>query len=349
MAEPVVEVEKLNFAHTQGGHEQKVLDDLTLNINAGEVVVLTGPSGSGKSTLLTIVGGLRSADDGRVRVLDTDLVGAREQRLVELRRNIGFIFQHHNLAPALTVARNIQMGLQLNGGHRNKDAHERIEAAAASVDMQAHLTRLPGQLSGGQKQRIGIARALVNQPRLILADEPTASLDKESGQLVMDIFTRSAAQGSAVVLVTHDRRIIEQADRILMLDEGRLVPTADRIMKDAATSLHTLIGIDPGRLGRMMSFGLALARVALADGQTDERERQAISTALRSRQMFSGIEIDLIVNLALAQASSWEHANADDARRQDLAAALTAVAEADEVVTPEELAVINELLNGKPN
>jgi len=146
------------------------------------------------------------------------------------------------------------------------------------------------------------------------------------------------------VLVTHDKRIIEQADRILMMEEGVLVPAADRIMKDVSGSLRALSGIDPKRLGRMMSFGHALARVALADGKVDNDERQAIADALRARKLFSGAEIELIVDLALAQAQAWDVTSNSSAEREDLAAALEAVAAADSVVSDAERAVIAELL-----
>ncbi len=345
MSERLVTVENLSYAHRRGALEQLVLNDLTLQLNAGEVVVLTGPSGSGKSTLLTIIGGLRSPSIGSVAVLGTQVVGARERERVALRRHIGFIFQQHNLAPALTIAQNIQMGLQLSRGHRGREAAARIAAAAESVGLADQLHKLPRHLSGGQQQRAGIARALVNRPSLILADEPTASLDKESGQLVMDLFNQLAAGGSAVVLVTHDKRIIEQADRILMLDEGRLVPAADRIMKDASHSLQTLIDVDPTRLGRMMSFGHALARVALADGKADAEERRVMAQSLQKRKVFSGAEIELVVNLAIAQAQAWTQTAGSEQERKDLAEALQAVAEADDLVTDAERAVIEDLLN----
>ena len=344
MRESLVEVRDLCFARRQGGHVQQILRNLTLELAAGEVVVLTGPSGSGKSTLLTIAGGLRSATEGSVRVLGTEVVNSRERDRVALRRRIGFIFQQHNLAPALTVAQNIQMGLQLSGDHRRKDAKQRIQQAAEAIGLGAHLHKLPRQLSGGQQQRAGIARALINEPKLVLADEPTASLDRTSGELVVGLFNQLAASGSAVVLVTHDKRIIEQADRILMMEEGVLVPAADRIMKDVSGSLRALSGIDPKRLGRMMSFGHALARVALADGKADNDERQAMADALRARKLFSGAEIELIVDLALAQAQAWEVTSNSSAEREDLAAALEAVAAADSVVSDAERAVIAELL-----
>ncbi len=344
MTERLVQVEHLSYAHRQGGHEQKILDDLTLDLNAGEVVVLTGPSGSGKSTLLTIIGGLRTATVGDVQVLGTQVISARERALVALRRRIGFIFQQHNLAPALTVAQNIQMGLQLSGGHKGRDAHDRIRAVATAVGLGEHLGKLPRQMSGGQQQRAGMARALVNQPKLVLADEPTASLDKASGELVMKLFYDLAGSGSAVVLVGHDKRIIEQADRVLMMEEGLLVPASDSIMRDTSASLRTLMHVDPKRLGRMMSFGHALAQVALADGKADLSERAAMAEALRARKTFSGAEVELVIDLALAQAQAWDQTEKSAQEREELGRALEAVAAADSVVTAEERAVIADLL-----
>lgn len=344
MAEALVQVEGLSFTHWQGRHGQPILHDLTLQLNRGEVVVLTGPSGSGKSTLLTIIGGLRSATEGRVSVLDTQVIGAPERALVALRRRIGFIFQQHNLAGALSVAQNIRMGLQLSGGHRSKDAAGRISTIAGRLELDEHLHKAPNQLSGGQQQRVGIARALVNQPQLVLADEPTASLDRQAGELVMDLFNELADQGSAIVLVTHDKRIIDKSDRILSLEEGRLVPPADRLIRETSTSLRTLQQVDPERLGRMMNFAHGLARVALADGRLDERERQEMARILAGRQVFSGAEIDLVVDLALSQAQAWSRTSADPQARQSLADALQAVAAADRQVTEDEKRVISELL-----
>ena len=126
MTTPLVQVEHLSFAHRSGGHEQQVLNDLNMALMPGELVVLTGPSGSGKSTLLTIIGALRRALEGSVTLLETELVGAKEHTLIRLRRQIGYIFQQHNLAPALSLTQNIQMGLQLSGGHKSKQAAQQI-------------------------------------------------------------------------------------------------------------------------------------------------------------------------------------------------------------------------------
>ncbi|MEM7219589.1 MAG: ABC transporter ATP-binding protein [Pseudomonadota bacterium] len=202
-----VDVRDLDFSFPSRRQEQRVLERVTLHIDAGEVAVLTGPSGSGKSTLLTIIGGLRSAREGSVEVLGTQMVKARRRTLVQMRRRIGFVFQNHNLSPALSVAQNIQMGLQHSGNHRGKAAKQKIERIAERVGLADALGKSPEQLSGGQRQRAGIARALVNEPKLVLADEPTASLDKDNGAAVLRLFDELAEQGSAVVLVTHDKRI----------------------------------------------------------------------------------------------------------------------------------------------
>ncbi len=345
MQERLVEVNDLNYWHHQGGHKQQILHDVSIHLNPGQVVVLTGPSGSGKSTLLTIIGGLRGSSHGSVQALGTELVGSTEKQRVELRRKIGFIFQQHNLAPALTISQNIQLGLQHCGAHKSADAEQRIANAAEQVGLADHLHKYPRQLSGGQLQRAGVARALVNEPKLVLADEPTASLDRQSGQAVLRLLDDLAARGSAVVLVTHDKRILEQADRILMLEEGRIVPAADRLLKDTSNSIRTLMHLDSARFGRMLSFGRALAQVALADGRTEETERDVIKHALETREVFNGPEVELVVELALAQAQAWNTMMSDEDSKSKLAAALHAVAAADNTVTDEERQVISELLN----
>ena len=344
MSDRLVDVSDLSFWYRQGGFEHQVLKDVSLHLNAGEVVGLTGPSGSGKSTLLTIIGGLRTSDQGTVTALDTVVTGSSESQRVVLRRRIGFIFQQHNLAPALTIAQNIQMGLQHSRAHRQPDAREKIEAAADAVGIADHLAKYPNQLSGGQQQRAGIARALVNDPKLVLADEPTASLDKDAGQAVLQLFEEMASRGSAVVLVTHDRRVLEQTHRILMLEGGQLVPTVDQYLKQASDSVRTLMQLDSKRLGRMLSFAHALAQVALADGRVDEAEREVMSRALTEKEVFSGPEVGLVVDVALAQAQAWHDTTTEGDSRMRLAEALQAVAAADHVVTDEERDTIASLL-----
>ncbi|MEQ8767869.1 MAG: ATP-binding cassette domain-containing protein [Planctomycetota bacterium] len=226
---PVV-VEKLNHTYGRGGSKRQILFDVSLEIQAGEIVILTGPSGSGKSTLLTLIGALRSAQDGRLEVLGQSLHGAGERVLTSVRRRIGFIFQLHNLLDSLTIERNVQMGLELWPEHDTKARKRLAIEALESVGLRKQIGKYPEQLSGGQKQRAAIARALVTTPEMILADEPTASLDKRSGRDVADLLQRLAKdQGASVVLVTHDNRILDVADRIIHLEDGRLVPLGEAV------------------------------------------------------------------------------------------------------------------------
>ena len=181
-----------------------------------------GPSGSGKSTLLTLVGALRSVQTGSLKVLGTELNGTSEQARTDLRRRIGFIFQSHNLVPSLTVLQNVTLLLQL----KNISPEERQEKAKELLDavgLSHRLQNYPEELSGGQRQRVAIARALAPEPELILADEPTASLDSKSGQDVVEILGRlSREKGSSVLLVTHDLRLLKDADTIWEIDDGKV-------------------------------------------------------------------------------------------------------------------------------
>lgn len=341
----LIEVVGLSFSHGEGALSRRVLDDVSLRIPQGEITVLTGPSGSGKSTLLTIIGGLRSACEGSVRVLDAELVGATQKSLVRLRRQIGFIFQQHNLSPALTLAQNIQMGLQHSGKHRDADASQRIQDIAQRVGLHAELKKYPDQLSGGQKQRAGIARALVGAPRLVLADEPTASLDKENGAVVMQMFEDLAADGAGIVLVTHDKRILDQADRVLSLEDGRFVPAAEVLVKTAGIALQKLMRCEPARLHKLLRYAQALSKVAAADGAVAAEEREVIRQALLTQQLMSDSEVDMVVELALAQAGTGEGAIVKSQDREELESVLNAVALADGEITESEQRVIRELLS----
>jgi putative ABC transport system ATP-binding protein len=185
-------------------------------------VILTGPSGSGKTTILTLIGALRSVQDGRLAVLGCELNGATEALRAAVRKDIGFIFQAHNLVGALTARQNVEMALQVR-----TVAQRSIQVAACallrSVGLADSENRRPHELSGGQRQRVAVVRALAGGPRLVLADEPTAALDKASGREVVDLLSRLAKEnGCTVLLVTHDSRILDIADRIVGLEDGRI-------------------------------------------------------------------------------------------------------------------------------
>ena len=217
-----ISAQDLRHSYGEGALKTEILHGLDFQINAGEVTLLVGPSGSGKSTLLTLVGALRSVQTGSLKVLGTELNGTSEQARTELRRRIGFIFQSHNLVPSLTVLQNVTLLLQLKDlspAEREGKAKELLEAVGLSHRLQNY----PEELSGGQRQRVAIARALSPEPELILADEPTASLDSKSGQDVVEILGRlSREKGSSVLLVTHDLRLLKDADTIWEIDDGKV-------------------------------------------------------------------------------------------------------------------------------
>jgi putative ABC transport system ATP-binding protein len=191
---------------------------------------MTGPSGSGKTTLLSLIGGLRSVQEGSLKFLGDELSGTNQSKLVHIRRKIGYIFQAHNLLGFLTARQNVQMAVELNNNISQSAAISQSEEMLASVGLQDRINYYPDNLSGGQKQRIAIARALVNRPPLVLADEPTAALDKQSGRDVVEIMQRLAKeQGTAILLVTHDNRILDIADRIVEMEDGLLTRDAQNV------------------------------------------------------------------------------------------------------------------------
>ncbi|MEA5392153.1 ATP-binding cassette domain-containing protein [Cyanobium gracile UHCC 0139] len=219
-----ISIQRLNHHFGTGDLRRQVLFDLDLEVKTGEIVLLTGNSGSGKTTLLTLIGGLRSAQSGSLRVLDRELVGSKDQALTVARREHGYIFQAHNLHGSLTALQNVRMGLEMRGSLDLPEMDQRASAILTTVGLGDHLESFPDQLSGGQKQRVAVARALVGNPPLVLADEPTAALDSRSGRDVVNLMQRLAReQGCTILLVTHDNRILDIADRTLSMEDGRLI------------------------------------------------------------------------------------------------------------------------------
>lgn len=224
----VIKIKNLNHYLGKGSLRSQVLFDINLKIDSGEIVILTGPSGSGKTTLLTLIGGLRSVQAGSLKVLGKDISGANSLKLVQVRRYIGYIFQAHNLLEFLTARENVQMALELYKGISDREARARSEAMLRVVKLGDRINHYPHDLSGGQKQRVAIARALVNQPKLVLADEPTAALDSKTGRDVVELMQRLAKeQGCTILMVTHDNRILDIADRIIHMEDGRLSTTIE--------------------------------------------------------------------------------------------------------------------------
>jgi putative ABC transport system ATP-binding protein len=214
----------VNYSFGTGEARSQVLTDNTLEIGRGEVVILTGPSGSGKTTLLTLIGALRQVQEGSLSVLGHELNGVDDRGQIEIRREIGFIFQHHNLFSSLSAIENVRMATALKP-ESVEEMNERCAGLLTELGLGERLSYAPANLSGGQSQRVAIARALVNRPALVLADEPTAALDAESSEIVMKLF-RQLASGinrTTIVIVTHDQRLLNHAHRIVNLVGGRIV------------------------------------------------------------------------------------------------------------------------------
>lgn len=226
----VIEVQKLDHYFGHASLRKQVLFDISLSINAGEIIIMTGPSGSGKTTLLTLAGGLRSAQSGSLKILGQELCGASANQLTQARRQHGYIFQAHNLHSSLTALQNVRMGLELHPDLSVAEMLERSQVMLEQVGLGDRLHYYPDDLSGGQKQRVAIARALVSAPKIVLADEPTAALDKKSGRDVVELMqTLAKEQGCTILMVTHDNRILDIADRIVYMEDGRLADSAKAI------------------------------------------------------------------------------------------------------------------------
>jgi putative ABC transport system ATP-binding protein len=222
-SEPLISVTDLSHTYGEGAARREVLRHVNLDFYPGEIVIIMGPSGAGKTTLLTLAGALRSTQAGSVKVGAIELRGASSRDRIEVRQQIGFIFQAHNLLRALTACENVQMGLAHRLDLGNAETRERALRMLARVGLADHADQYPTQLSGGQCQRVAIARALVREPTIIMADEPTAALDKQSGREVVELLQHLArAIPCAILLVTHDNRILDVADRILMLEDGEI-------------------------------------------------------------------------------------------------------------------------------
>ncbi|HXY52738.1 MAG TPA: ABC transporter ATP-binding protein [Terriglobales bacterium] len=218
---PAIAVRKLTKTYTEGATSSPALRGIDLDVEAGELVMLMGPSGSGKTTLLSIMGCILSPTSGSVRIAGREVSHLSQKELPAVRlANIGFVFQGFNLFPTLTAAENVELMLDLKG-IRGEVAKRRAEELLEQVGLSQKLESFPADLSGGQKQRVAVARALAGDPRIILADEPTAALDSHTGRHVIETMQQLAhARGRAVVVVTHDSRVAEFADRIVRIEDG---------------------------------------------------------------------------------------------------------------------------------
>jgi putative ABC transport system ATP-binding protein len=220
---PIV-VRGLDHWFGEGEARKQALFGVDLTLEPGQLTILLGASGSGKTTLLTLIGCLRRVEAGSVTLLGTELAGADESTLVRCRRRLGFIFQAHNLHESLTALQNVRMGLEVHGPQAMGQWREASAHLLGLLGLEDRLEYLPGNLSGGQKQRVAVARALVGNPEIVFADEPTAALDRDSATTVVTLLKRLGRErGTTTLMVTHDAKIMDLADRTVTMDEGRIV------------------------------------------------------------------------------------------------------------------------------
>ncbi|WP_029014972.1 ABC transporter ATP-binding protein [Niveispirillum irakense] len=219
---PVI-VDNLTYTYGKGTLSRQVLKGVSFQANDGEVLIITGPSGSGKTTMLTIIGALRPFAQGRVEIHGVDLKGLDTRGLLDIRKRIGFVFQKHNLLKSLTVYENVEASLHGLPESSEETNRPRAHAMLRAVGLEGRGHGYPDAMSGGEQQRVAVARALVRLPDLIIADEPTASLDAASGRLVMAAMRDLATKlGCVVMIATHDERVFDIADRRLHMNDGRL-------------------------------------------------------------------------------------------------------------------------------
>jgi putative ABC transport system ATP-binding protein len=232
---PTLQLRHLRKTYRLGQHVVSALQDVDLDIQPGEMLALTGPSGSGKSTLLHLAGLIDRPDAGTITFEGQRVETLSERALTTLRRDaIGFIFQSFNLVPVMTVADNVDYPLFL-ANRPSAERRERVRAALAAVGLSEHAQHRPDALSGGQRQRVAIARALVKRPRLVIADEPTASLDSHTAEQVLDLMrARCHAEGAACLIATHDARAVRRCDRVITLCDGRILPASPSVLETRA-------------------------------------------------------------------------------------------------------------------
>jgi len=220
---PIISLKHVNHWFGSGENRKHALKDITLDIHPGQIIICTGPSGSGKTTLLTMLGGLRSCQDGSLTILGQELNGASKEQLAELRLNVGFIFQAHNLMMFLNARKNVRLSLELHDKYYDQDMDRLAEEMLGQVGLADRVDYFPANLSGGQRQRVAIARALVAKPKILLGDEPTAALDKDSGRTVVNLMKEMAVkEKTTIIMVTHDNKILDVADRIIIVEDGML-------------------------------------------------------------------------------------------------------------------------------
>ncbi len=239
---PVIRAVNVNHSFGHGALRKQILFDVSIDVYPGEIVIMTGPSGSGKTTILSLMGCLRALQEGSLTVMGVELQGLGESGLRGVRTGMGYIFQAHNLIMSLSALENVEMGLALRPELSASQRRECAQKMLTAVGLGERIHHLPGQLSGGQRQRVAIARALAPGPQVLLADEPTAALDKKSGREVVELMHNLAkTSGCAILLVTHDNRILDIADRIIHMEDGRVSSFTSSVVDQNRNFLAAMI------------------------------------------------------------------------------------------------------------
>ena len=233
---PLVELRHVSKIYHLGGEEIRALDDVSLDIDAGEFISIIGPSGSGKSTLMHILGCLDSPSKGTIRLDGTMIEKASQRELARIRnQKIGFVFQFFNLLPKLNVLQNVELPM-VYSGVSSRERRERAHYALKLVDMENRAKHRPMQLSGGQQQRTAIARALVNSPKIVFADEPTGNLDSHTGEAILHLFHQLSQEGRTIALVTHDPEIAAVTPRRIEIRDGKIAKNVDTKLAGTANA-----------------------------------------------------------------------------------------------------------------
>ncbi|GAF65425.1 ABC transporter ATP-binding protein [Bacillus sp. TS-2] len=218
----MISLKNINKSYKIAKEEMPILKNIDLTIKEGEFLAIMGPSGSGKSTLMNILGCLDKPSSGEYLLDGMNMIAGKEGKLASIRnKEIGFVFQTFHLLPRLTALQNVELPL-VYAGIKKKMRREKAADVLAKVGLSERLSFLPTKLSGGQKQRVAIARALVNNPRFILADEPTGALDSKTGEQILTLFSELNQEGVTIIMITHDREVAEKADRIVYIRDGEL-------------------------------------------------------------------------------------------------------------------------------
>ena len=221
----MIQIKKLTKNLRGGGHRVDILNGINLEVPKGQFLAITGPSGSGKTTLLSLIAGLDSPTSGSIYINDQDITQLNEDELAHLRNShFGFVFQNFHLIPTLTALENVQLSTELNGSNKGR---ERSENLLEQVGLKDRLLHYPSQLSGGEQQRLSIARAFVNEPDIVLADEPTGNLDSKNTDIIMELICQlHQTKQATIVMVTHEPKVAKLSERILIFNDGRIVEDA---------------------------------------------------------------------------------------------------------------------------